>query len=617
MKKKIELACLLFVAILAVAELFAWQREKDIVLYADENGIALELMGDAKSLTLLPWSGEEEQYYFFMPSFVKTDRVYVENTGKKKVFINEELLESGSFFEWEENKSYTIKIIEEGMADREFQTVFMYSENLPSVFIATESGSLDFIHEDKDNAEAGTIRVISEEGEIRYSGELEKFSGRGNSTWDYPKKPYAMKLKNAVSLCGMERGKRWNLLAMWQESSKMNSKLAFDMAAELNLAYSPDGTWVDLYINNEYAGLYLLTESISVGEGRVDIYDLEKENEKINPEIEMSVPFYEDDHKGFELENSRNITGGYLIEKQWSPFFREEKSGFTTEGGFNFGIRSPEYASREQTVYIRDFVQMAENVIHNGNYEDYIDLDSFTKKYVIEEVSLNYDANIGSTYFYKEQDKDILYAGPVWDYDGAFGEHGEDVLDGHYTDYQWSILKPRLDGTEVLDWFAELYEEEAFYDLAIEQYAALLPLLEECLNERIDSYAQTIGKAVQMDVMRWPAQREEGHYLLYENNVRYLKYFLANRLNYLNERWQVEYSYLAAPANGELHQVYFTIDGKEAAVYQVEDGKSIQELPELDEEIFSGWYLFNGEERYRNTLPVYEDMVLYAKRKTD
>ena len=222
----------------------------------------------------------------------------------------------------------------------------------------------------------------------------------------------------------------------------MNTKVVFDIAEALGLEYTPQCTWIDLYFNGEYAGNYLLCEAVSVGKGRVDVFDLEKENQTINGNLQESDTFDEGGRKGYEIQNGPDVTGGYLIEKDLAAYFAEEKCGFITESGKQFTIGAPKHASRQQVSYIADYVQMIENLIlsHNTEYANYIDLDSFAARFLVDEISLNCDANITSMFFYKDRDDDLLYAGPVWDYDSAMGDLNSGWMAGGAVNYRNTTL---------------------------------------------------------------------------------------------------------------------------------------------------------------------------------
>ncbi|MDE6125779.1 MAG: CotH kinase family protein, partial [Muribaculaceae bacterium] len=96
--------------------------------------------------------------------------------------------------------------------------------------------------------------------------------GRGNSTWNYPKKPYALKLDKKDAVLGMPRHKRWVLLANYIDPSKMRNALAFEVARQTeSLAWTPRGTFVDLVVNGRMMGNYYLCEQIRVDPDRVDM----------------------------------------------------------------------------------------------------------------------------------------------------------------------------------------------------------------------------------------------------------------------------------------------------------------------------------------------------------
>ena len=109
---------------------------------------------------------------------------------------------------------------------------------IPAVFIHTDSGSMEDLNADKENEETGDICIVREDGNTEYQGRLERISGRGNSTWNYEKKPYALKLAEKSPLCGLDRSDRWRLLALWREGSKMDNKIAMELAHEIGIAHS-------------------------------------------------------------------------------------------------------------------------------------------------------------------------------------------------------------------------------------------------------------------------------------------------------------------------------------------------------------------------------------------
>ena len=277
-------------------------------------------------------------------------------------------------------------------------------------------------------------------------------------------------------------------MALWREGSRLDNKIAMDISEALGLAYTPQGTWVDLYLNGEYRGIYLLTESVSVGEGRVDIYDLEKENKRLNPSIGQGTAgrYEEEDSKGYLLENGADTDGGYLIEKDHPKHWEAEETGFLTSRGDNFTINAPRHASREQVTWLKEYVDGIDAQIQNGDPAVWqrLDLKSFAKRFLMDEIALEMDAGSTSMFFYKERGDEKLYSGPAWDYDNAFGEtSGSGSAYINYTETNVNNNERLLIS---LNWYQKLYETPELYQCIVEEYAASMPFFERLTQTGID-----------------------------------------------------------------------------------------------------------------------------------
>lgn len=424
MKKKVLL--LLSIIILCVITFFihVFERPQLQLNVENNNSLSLKLTTNGHNETIYPWVNTTEgNYYFFLPSCINTNKISIKNTKTEQIRVNKTQSEFSSLFTWIDNEMYEITV-QKNDNQYSYQVVFMTSANIPSIFIETESNSMEYLKADKENKEAGTISIYKSNGNLEYNGQLKWISGRGNSTWNRSKKPYTINLQNKEPLLGMDEGNKWCLLALWYEPVKLNTKIVMDIASELGLPFTPKCTWVDLYLNGEYNGIYLLCEAISVENGRIEIHDLERENMENNPDIDHAPTFNEDGFlKGYNLKHGTNINGGYLVEKDAPAYYSSEKSGFMTKSGHCFTLKSPQHASREQIKYISEYFQTIEDMIINNepDFDNYIDLPSFSARYLVDEISFNTDSNMTSMYFYKDQDDNFLYAGPVWDYDLTMG----------------------------------------------------------------------------------------------------------------------------------------------------------------------------------------------------
>ena len=619
MKKKVGLLCLI-----CIMTLIAWRymllKEKDIWLQVGDDGMLYaQAVLDQSEERIYPWrdeQGDEIIYYFFLPAFVEERKFWFYKDSIEILSADGRKAGAGNSqsFEWEDGEIYSIKVLGEDQNEiSEQNVVFMKSANIPTVFIATASGSMEYLNQSKENEEEGSIEIVTNQGNTEYRAELPRISGRGNSSWWYDKKSYSFSLKNAQALCGLDKGKKWNLLALTNEKTKLSTKLSLDIGSILEMQYSPQGMWVDLYLNGEYAGNYLLTEAVSIGEGRVEIYDLEKENEQLNPDIELADTFSEENMKGYDIKNGKNVEGGYLLEFD-SIYYKERFCGFITNNNDRFTVREPSHASKEQITYIKNFIQNIENILHEnvGSYRNYIDLDSFAAEFLVEEITKNFDSYCTSTFFYKDYGDDLLYAGPIWDYDAAWG------LVNHHDGWEnpeYLIIDGMRDGS--IDWFAVLYQDNLFYDILVNKYTEILPQLETMLDSGIDNYVEMIRCSVRMDEMRWHNQpvSASGNYVTYENNIKFLKYFFAGRLNYLNRTWGISAPEYGAPADGMIHEVSFYINGELVDRGEMEDGELLEDVPNLDKSKYEYWGFLDGRSRYWDDvpMPIYEDVVFEAK----
>ena len=609
---------IMLAAVIVAACGFMIVRQDNVRLRVEDAAPVLYVRADGSENRVALWQDEErQQAYFFLPSCVKGRSVSLEDTGDASVRIDGRLLDAGESFTWEEDKSYQLQITDASYEQYVYQVAFMESDHIPAMFIDTASGRLDYLHDDKENEETGKICVVREDGITEYQDELPRISGRGNSTWEYEKKPYALKLKAPYPLCGLNKSDRWRLLALWREGSRLDNKIAMDISEALGLAYTPQGTWVDLYLNGEYRGIYLLTESVSVGEGRVDIYDLEKENKRLNPSIGQGTAgrYEEEDSKGYLLENGADTDGGYLIEKDHPKHWEAEENGFLTSRGDNFTINAPRHASREQVTWLKEYVDGIDAQIQNGDPAVWqrLDLKSFAKRFLMDEIALEMDAGSTSMFFYKERGDEKLYSGPAWDYDNAFGEtSGSGSAYINYTETNVNNNERLLIS---LNWYQKLYETPELYQCIVEEYAASMPFFERLTQTGIDRYADRISASVKMDDARWESVREpgdgSGRYVNYDANVNYTKFFLANRLNFLCERWGVPHEPFPVPASGQTHQVTFSVYEGVVETIEVLDGQELSHTPEYDASKYQGWTFRRSGEPYSGYIPVYEDMELY------
>lgn len=334
-------------------------------------------------------------------------------------------------------------------------TFYKLSE-IPTVYVETSMG-INYINQNKNNRDKNSqVIIVDENGESVYNDETaETFSeikGRGNATSGYSKKPYQIKLGKKTDLFGMGKAKTWILLANYIDSSFIRNAVSYEIADSFGLAFTPKSKFVNLFIDGQFIGLYQLIEKTQIGSNRIDIEDLEDLNDEVNEGVDLDSLPRKTVSSGDFIENSKvkyytyidgvkdpdDITGGYLVEMD-NLYASAEKCMFQTDNGNVYVVKSPECASQAQMEYISKLVSDMEDAIYSDDgynylgkhYSDYCDVDSLLKVYMTLELTQNWDAYIGSTFFYKDADHDgevsKIYGGPVWDYDNTFGNLDKDV----------------------------------------------------------------------------------------------------------------------------------------------------------------------------------------------
>ena len=509
------------------------------------------------------YSGKEKRYYLFLPAGMNDTglRLWF-SAGAGGITVEGEAVCSGDRVNFLKPGSEVTL----ACGDMQYQLAVMQSKNVPALFITTSSGSLKSIHASKENQETGTLVMLNADGTLEYDGLLTQIKGRGNSTFPLSKKPYQIKLDKSTDLCGMGKSKTWILLAEYRDNSLLRNRIVFDLADAVGLPYSSRSQFVDVYINGDYYGTYLLCEKVEIGSSRVAIDNLEKATEDVNDQALDSYGKFgkknaaKQSAKGYDIPNDpEDITGGYLVELEKPMRYTAEASGFVTKRGQPVVIKEPEYASRAQAEYIRNFFQGFENAIFAKNgidpgtgkhYGDFVSMDSLVKKYLIEEIVKNFDGNTSSRFFYKPADSQslIAYAGPVWDYDITLGNYSS----AHSRKFKLpEYFSVNCDTGTDYYWFPALYRRVDFRAAVLETYRLqFLPALETLLGQRqdgggslrsIDAYAAEINASAAMNFTRWPIfnlrLREVKTGANYQANIDFVKNYLKKRMDFLAANW--------------------------------------------------------------------------------
>ena len=514
--------------------------------------ITAQLTSGETSISIDAWCSDTGEYYLFLPSWAEGRLIQTEGSGLQTV--------SG-----EGSKSFSLPILSSGQSFRleggQTLTILAGSQ-IPSVYL-TLKHDLSHISSDQEQSDSGQALILSGDGETVYAGGLEKIKGRGNTSWEQEKKPYNITLQDSVTLPGMTGQTTDYSLVSSSDLTFLRNRISNEMG-ELAGTGSMACIRVNLYINNSFEGVYELYQRITPE--NMNLTDLEELTEQANPLRseeslnQLTTGLTLDDWnqsitgKWWDYENNpENITGGYILEADNAMRYSDEASGFILESGAYMVAKSPAYLSEAQYQYISSYVQECENVMRESvglnDYQAlsaYIDIPSFVGKYLVEEVSKNIDCSSTSQYFYKDQDG-LLHAGPVWDYDWAYGvERIQEEID--YMDPTGFSARD-IPGS--LIWWQLLYYNNAFYQDVVSLYESVLyPWLNELVETGLTQWAQELSASAVMDYLRWgrvnndsqetslsPAALTEAARQAYMDQVEQVRSFLAARKEFLYGEW--------------------------------------------------------------------------------
>ena len=268
--------------------------------------------------------------------------------------------------------------------------------------------------EERDLRQDGTITVIDPSGAFSFEEAEAMVRGRGNSTWwDGPeKRPLRFRFQEARSMFGSEyEARNWILLANHFDRALLRNYAALHFAAQLGrMDFVPSAQHLHLYVNDEYMGVYLLTDERDVNPGRMEI--------EWDPDPSLSGYFVEMDGRARlnAVEGEDFIFVNYkAYDLRWPDF--------------------PDEMTPAHVDYLRQYLQAVSNAIRSESFADIIeliDLDTFVDFYLVQEFFKDPDAHITSVFMYIDGigTERRLFMGPVWDFDIAAGNR-DGMLLGH------------------------------------------------------------------------------------------------------------------------------------------------------------------------------------------
>ena len=325
--------------------------------------------------------------------------------------------------------------------------------------------------------------------------------GRGNSSFTgMPKPSYKIEFSKKQEMFGMPKDKDWALTANSADKTLLKNFITYKLAGWLGDEYTPRCTFVELYLNRQYQGVYLLTETVKVGKHRVNI-----------PKDEFS----------------------YLLE--FSSTERPDEVHIITKRGNNFQVKFPKNPTDSALKIIQqhliDWEFFLYHEIESGStsYESWIDLEDYLRYYWIQELSKNFDGAFRRSIFLTWERGKPFRLGPVWDFDIAYGNWEVDSL---RTSTDWYV--------RTSEWNKQFLQISAVSQGATSYWKTHEPFF-RTLPDSIKKYASQISEAAQNEFKRWPVLENTENwtykeaYDSYDEAIDSLNSWITQRIDWINK----------------------------------------------------------------------------------
>ena len=358
---------------------------------------------------------------------------------------------------------------------------------------------------------------------LNYDGRI-SIEIRGSSSQMPSKKPYGLTTlqadditNNNVSILGMPSENDWILNSLAFDQTGLRDVLSYELSERIG-QYAPRRVYCEVVINNDYKGLYVFMEKIKVDKDRVNIVKME-ENSNSSPEV----------------------TGGYLIKTDrtdgdyaWSmqTYIYNWWNGTYNNCSFAYCYPKREHITTTQSTYIRGvfFALSQEAGNHNTDVTtgipSLIDIPSFVDFMLMGEFSSNVDVYELSTFFHKDR-MGKLRAGPIWDYNLAYGH---DEFGNRSLYYVWQFDNNDNVGPK---FWKDLFDTSLFRCYLARRWFELTepeqPLNYDVLCARIDEIDAWISEGIGRDNQRWHQMNQ------HVSEIQSMKTWIQNRIDWLNQ----------------------------------------------------------------------------------
>ena len=355
-----------------------------------------------------------------------------------------------------------------------------------------------------------------------------KIEVRGNTSQSFAKQSYSFNIydsnyvKTNASLLDLPASTKWVLQGPYADKSLIRNALTYNLYRQMG-NYAPKTQFIELVINNNYRGVYVLTEKIQVGKNHLNIPKLKQDKT---------------DHT--------KQSGGYLLEidrSVWRSNYPPKSDASAIPVAYCVYSPKPDKINTALEQKIKHQFNLFEQQLYNeGDILNYLDVNSFIDYLIITELTKNTDGYCLSTFLYNKNINNAtpkFYIGPIWDYNLTFG----------LADYRDSFNPEGFvynSSKYIPFWWKKLLENETFKTALTSRFNELrtTTLSNTNIKNTIDSLALICEKPAELNFTKWNilggAAPWPNYYTgnTYNDEIDYIKNWTKDRLVFLDEQLQ-------------------------------------------------------------------------------
>ena len=497
--------------------------------------------------------------YFFLPSSANDEFVEIYNNYEVSSTISGVNIapKKSAVVHYVNGEAIKVKIGEEI-----YSLIVYKSDAEASVYVNDTTGEYEswngekittdfysFLVQDKRNSVKNSTCCIIDNNGIT-TNIPKKIKGRGNISWnDEAKKSFNITFNEPTTI-GQTTSKKFSIIANASDTTLLRNKIIYDLSNEVELLYTPNISYIDLYINGIFQGNYIASPKVDIGKN--SLVFLENNSDKTNTNFNFLVEV--------DVWNYQNDTY------------------FVTDNGYNIVLKTPDLDSydeskpemKEKYNYIKNTYQKLDNSLYKGTLEELekiCDIDSLATMYLIQEFGKNCDGGFTSTFFTYNAQEEKFYAVPIWDCDAMMGtidiiKEGYNISTANYKG--WLTREATYNG--ILNPLARPFELQGktsdgktFEEICIQKWnEKFVPAINILLGNKvsteklksIDEYAEKYKRTMYNNYVMWniewlspcySARLDKTYPYTHEGEIQYLKDWIEARSNWMTMNFNKTY----------------------------------------------------------------------------